>query len=297
MRVSAIDWEDQPATLASVRDITDLRRVEQLKAEVKEGRRMDKLKDELMSAVSHEMRSPLTIIKAAAINIKDGSTGPLSDEQNTMITLQYKNIVRLQKILDHILDLARLESGSAELHPRRLKPGPLVQETVRGFALIAKERGLTLDLELPGGLPDVHADPELVTQVLCNLLDNAMRFAKTRVLVTAGAPHKARPAGERARAARGGPGTDVMAERACVQFSVSDDGRGIPKERLGDVFGKFVQIDRGARSESYKGTGLGLAICKEIVDRLHGRLWAESEAGAGARFHFTLPQPDPGAAR
>ena len=82
----------------------------------------------------------------------------------------------------------------------------------------------------------------------------------------------------------------MAAGSKAVLFSVSDDGRGIPKDRLPELFNRFVQIDRGANGDGYKGTGLGLAICKEIVERQQGRIWAESDAGQGARFYFTLPQ-------
>ena len=289
MRVVAIDWEDQPACLASIRDITDLRRVEQLKAEVKESRRMDKLKDELMSAVSHEMRGPLTIIKAAAVNIMDGTSGPLSEDQDTMITLQHKNIVRLQKILDHILDLSRLESGKAEISPVRVDARQPVIDTAAGIRLVAADKGLEIDVQVPADLPPVYADPELLIQVLGNLLENAVRFARSNIVIRAEAS-TAGPEEPKSSGAGAGRSPAMAAGSKAVLFSVSDDGRGIPKDRLPELFNRFVQIDRGANGDGYKGTGLGLAICKEIVERQQGRIWAESDAGQGARFYFTLPQ-------
>lgn len=282
LRVTGIDWDDVPARLATLRDITDLRRVADLKAEVKEQRRMDKLKNELMSAISHEMRSPLTVIKAANINMKDGSTGPLNAEQSTMVLLQHKNILRLQKILDHILDLSRLESGRAVIRPSRVEVGPLVAEVARGYQLLADERGVRIDVEAAGSLPPVYADPDLLAQVLGNLLDNAVRFTSSRIRVEV----EALSGVQTAQASRsGGP---MLADRGCLRFCVSDDGRGIPPERVGDIFKRFVQVDRPAGGEDYKGTGLGLAICKEIVERQGGRIWAEG-GGPGARFYFTLP--------
>ncbi|TBR24244.1 response regulator, partial [bacterium] len=290
LRVTAIEWDDEPAVLATLRDMTDLRRVAELKAEVKEQRRMDKLKNELMSAISHEMRSPLTVIKAANINMKDGSTGPLNDEQSTMVLLQHKNILRLQKILDHILDLSRLESGRAVVRPTRVEAGGLAAEVARGYQLLADERGVRIELELPSDLPPVFTDPDLFAQVLGNLLDNAVRFTGSKIRLRA----EALSGVQAAQVVRsGGP---VLAERGCVRFCVADDGRGIPPERIGDIFKRFVQVDRAAGGEDYKGTGLGLAICKEIVERQGGRIWAESGGGPGARFYFTLPlcEPDEG---
>ncbi|MBI3299592.1 MAG: hybrid sensor histidine kinase/response regulator [Elusimicrobia bacterium] len=263
------------------------RRMQQLKAEIKERRRMDKVKDELMSAVSHEMRSPLTIIKAAAINLEDSSLGPLTQDQTMMLNLQRANIERLQKILDRILDLSRLESGRARLQPLRVDAAAAVAETVSSYRLLAAESGIELVLNLPHEPLAVRADPGMFAQVLGNLLENALRFARSRVSVGV-----EQDADEGAPAGRGDPGgAAVLTERACVRFSVGDDGRGVPEGRLGEVFEKFVQIDR-LEGGGYKGTGLGLAICKEIVTRHQGRIWAESAPGAGARFVFTLPRAE-----
>ncbi|MBI5596847.1 MAG: response regulator [Elusimicrobia bacterium] len=286
LRVADIVWDDEPAVLVVMRDITDLRRVAELQAQVKESRRMDKLKDELMSAISHEMRNPLTVIKAANINVLDGSQGPLSPDQERMLDLQQKNIERLEKILNHILDLARLESGRAVIKPTCFDAGKVVSEVFRGFELLAAGRGLRMEAALPARLPPAYADPDLLAEVLGNLLDNALRFTGSRITVKAEAL-----AGVRAVAA--GSGADAP-EPASLRFCVEDDGCGIKPERLGEVFQRFVQVDRPAGGAAYKGTGLGLAICKEIVERQGGRIWAESVPGRGAAFYFTLPvgRPD-----
>jgi len=261
LRVTPVEWEDEPARLAVLRDITDLRRVAELRAEIREQRRMEKVKEELMSAISHEMRSPLTVIKAANINLKDGSTGPLNDEQATMVLLQHNNILRLQKILDHILDLSRLESGRAVIRPVRLDVGPLVEDIAKGYRMLAEGRGARVETALPKDLPQVFADPDLFAQVLANLLDNAVRFTASRIVLTAEALSPV----EAAQAGRGGGGP-LLAERGCVRFCVSDDGRGIPADRVGDVFKRFVQVERQG-----------------------GRIWVESGGKPGARFFFTLP--------
>ncbi len=300
MKVSEIEWEDEPARLASIRDITDLRRLEQLKAEILERRRMDKLKDELMSAVSHEMRNPLTIIKATSSNVKDGLTGPITEQQADMMLLQYKNILRLEKILDNILDLARLESGKARIDPRPLNAAQIVWDTVLGFQLLAMERNIRIEQRIPPGLPLIHADSELFIQVLSNLIDNAARFTASRILITAEAVEEEAPSGSGKGPPSGDPGplaaggVSVLTARKYVRLSVIDDGRGIPKDRIPELFNKFVQINRSNEGEGYKGTGLGLAICKEIVERHEGRIWVECDEGKGARFHFQIPQETPG---
>lgn len=269
LRLSEISWQDEPAWLVAARDLTDLRRIEQLKAEVKERQRMDKLKDELMSAVSHEMRTPLTVIKAIASNLIDDVKHAALKRQSHLIELQYKNVLRLQKIVDNILNLARLESGRASIRPQKLDVRYLIQETVAGFRVVAKEHRLEIDEDLPKSLPPVYADPELFVEVLSNLIDNALRFTRTRVVVAA------KPAEDGSKA---------------VQISVIDDGAGIPAERIPELFNKFVQVNRSSHSEGYRGTGLGLAICKEIIERQDGKIWVESQLDRGSKFHFSLPQ-------
>lgn len=266
LRVSDIEWKDRPAKLLALRDITELRQVERLKAEVQESRRMDRLKDSLMSAVSHEMRTPLTIIKATACQLKEELPAATHKRPAELLRLQHGSILRLEKIVNNILDLSRLESGKAEVLLQRIDPAALLGEAAAGFSLVAEEHGLHIDLELPRGLPPVLADPDLFSQLIGNLLDNALRFARRRVVVGA----EAAQAGE-------------------VRFSVIDDGPGIPAARIQELFSKFVQVQRSERG-SYHGTGLGLAICKEIAQRQGGRIWVESEEGRGCRFHFTLPR-------
>lgn len=282
-RLSQISWENEPAALVSLRDITELRRVEQLKAEVEESRKMGVLKDELMSAVSHDLRNPLTVIKAAAGNLRDGCLGPLSRKQAALLGLQYRNILRMEKIVCHILDLSRLESGRAQIRPRRVDASKLIREAVLGFELLTAERGIQIRSELARGDLFIHADPELFVQTLSNLLDNAMRFTRSTILIQAGLLKGPLPEGS----------GSVPDARKYVRFSVIDDGQGIPEESQGRLFNKFVQVSRRPSGEQYKGTGLGLAICKEIVKRQGGRIWVESRPGQGARFHFVLPLWEP----
>ena len=270
MRVSAIEWEDEAAWLALIRDITELRRNEQIKAEILERLRMDKLKDDLMSTVSHEMRNPLSIIKVASSFINEAIKGPLSKRLADMISVQDRNIQRLEKIVARILDLSRLESGVVVPQFQSVDAGRLVEDTVRGFRLIAKQRSLSILAEIPPDLPPLRADPEFLIQLLTNLLDNAMRYARSRITVRA------------AVAETGG-------QAKHVEFSVRDDGAGVPKARRDEIFNKFVQADRRRNAPGYKGTGLGLAICKELVELLGGRIWIGNAEEGGAAFHFVLP--------
>ncbi len=299
VRLVDTDWRDRPARLAWLRDITELRRMEQLKAEVRERRRLDEIKDQFISAVSHEMRNPLTIIKAACSNLREGLCGSLSQEQEKIVGIQNRNIQRLQKIVDNILDLSRLESGRAEIRYRAVEAAEVIHDVTGGFKMLAAGRRLSIDEDIEEPLPPVHADSDLFAQVLSNLVDNAVRFAKSRILIRAGSVDGARPQASRGFPEERGKGASKTAPMASaagviekhryVQFSVEDDGPGVPEDRVGELFNKFVQISRRSDGHGYKGTGLGLAICKEIIERQGGSIWAEPGDGRGGRFYFTLP--------
>jgi signal transduction histidine kinase len=263
MKVVEIQWQGREARLASLRDITELQRVEQLKAEIRERRRLDQLKDELIGTVSHELRTPLTIIKGAIDNLREGIAGPLAQRQSEIVTIAARNIDRLAKMINNLLDLSRLESGSSRLNRRPVDLRAVISEIATGLKLADAVR-VELRAELPAELPSVDGDPEMLGQVVTNLLDNALRYARGRVVVSA------------------------AREGAEVRVDVVDDGPGIPEDKVGSLFNKFVQINRTA-GRGYKGTGLGLAICKEILTLHGGRIEVASVVGAGTRFSFRLP--------
>ncbi len=271
IRVGEVQWRGKPALLAVLRDITELQRVEQLRAEVKERRRLDQLKDELIGTVSHELRTPLTIIKGAVDNLREGILGSLAPRQGEVVELAHRNLIRLTKMINNLLDLSRLESGQARARRRKADPAVMIEEVVSDFEARPQARRVELRKELGQGLPPVFADPEMIAEVLVNLLDNALRFAKSRVVVSA--------------AAQGGAGGPRS-----VVFSVADDGPGIPPDKVQDLFNKFVQINRAVGGSGYKGTGLGLAISKDIMDLHDSRITVDSVPGLGCRFSFALPE-------
>lgn len=273
IRQAPIQWRGAGARLITLRDITGLRRLEQVKAEIAERRRLDKLKDNLLSTVSHELRTPLSIIKMAIGSIRDRLIGPLTPDQEKMIHTADRNISRLTRILGNFLDLSRLESGNAAVDIQPLDAAELVQEITDDLRMTYKTRGVLLLVDAAPDLPRIRADRDMITQVMGNLLDNALRYARERVMV-------------RAAAAPGG---------AEVVISVIDDGRGIPEGMGADLFDKFIQLDRPKGGAGYKGTGLGLAICREIMSINGGRIWAENMKGWGAAFHIALPLAVPAA--
>lgn len=263
MRLTEIEWQGEPARLASVRDMSELRRFEALRAEIRERRKMDKLKDRVLSTVSHELRTPLTVVSAAVANLRDGLAGPLTSEGEQMVGLASKNLERLGRVVNNLLDFSRLESGRASLSPKAVSLSEAVDDAVTGIRL-ANRSAAAVAARLPENLPALLCDPDMLQQVLHNLLDNALRHAAS--------------------------GVEVLARLndGLVVVSVVDDGPGIPARSLPQLFDLFVQLERPAGGAGYKGTGLGLAICREAVRLNGGRLWAEP--GPGGRFHFSLPQ-------
>ena len=276
---TAIVWNNNKALLTIFHDLTDIRRVVHLTAEINEKSRVEKLKDEFISIVSHEMRTPLTIIKGAVSNLKDGIVGDLNEKQIKVLDTTNRNIDRLARIINDLLDLSRLESGKTKIHRRKLELTALIDEIISNFSNAASERNIQIESEIPHGLPAVFADGDMIVQVLTNLIQNALRYAKSKITIR-GYKENLRP--------------DIAGKadknyQEMIKIGVIDDGTGIAKNDLALLFNKFEQINRPEGGSGYKGTGLGLAICKQIITLNHGKIWANSDTGKGAEFYFLLP--------
>jgi signal transduction histidine kinase/HD-GYP domain-containing protein (c-di-GMP phosphodiesterase class II) len=229
-------------------------------------RRADQAKSDLISVVSHEMRTPLTAIKAYTESLLDNLETPSFAMQEKFLNVINEESDRLARMVNDVLDLSRIDSGR-----RRLRAEPLLVPAVVADALptvepLLGQKGLRVRVDLPPDLPRVEADLDLLKQVLVNLLHNAAKFS---------------PAGREivVRAA-------VSGDR--LRLEVEDHGNGIPPEKLPHVFERFYRVEDGSGVRS-DGTGLGLAIVKSAVELHGGSIHAESEVGAGTRFVFDLP--------
>ncbi|MDO8526091.1 MAG: ATP-binding protein [Deltaproteobacteria bacterium] len=230
-----------------------------------EHKKAEEMREQLIHVITHELRSPVATVKAAISNMKDGIVGPMNPKQMEMLNIANRNIDRLTKIISDLLDIGRFESGKAEMHLQNVPLKPLVKEVTENVKLEMQNRQIVLkNGSMPDGL-SVYGDPDMILQLLNNLMDNAVRFARSEVVV------------------------DVRPLGNAVQVDVKDDGPGIPKARMGELFNKFVQVNRPTGGSQYKGTGLGLAICKQILKLQGGKIWVHSEEGKGTTFHFTLP--------
>lgn len=229
-----------------------------------ERKRLEEAKDQFLAVLSHEIRTPISIIKMAVGNLVEGVLGDVPPPQRRVLEKMKASATHLSKMITNLLDLTRMESGKIRISASPTDLNTLIAESISAFEDQAEAGNIDLKFET-GSLPSVMADPDLVCQVLQNLISNALRFAKSSVVVSV----------------RNGGST--------VTVTIADDGPGIPPGGQEDLFNYFVQVNRPKGGDAYKGTGLGLAICREILTQHSGKIWIESEEGRGARFKFTLP--------
>jgi signal transduction histidine kinase len=231
---------------------------EQLKA-------LNRMKDEFVSTVSHEFKTPLTTILGFVTVMLDGDAGPLSDQQAKFLTTVRTAVRRMNALVTELLDLSKLETGARmELVPLSL--AELAREAEERHAPLAAEGKRRLVFEVPESLPKARADARWLPIVVDNLVSNAIKFSK--------------PGGE----------VVVRAEDRgeLLMISVSDDGIGVPEAERERIFERFHRAENGARSGA-PGTGLGLAIAREVVTRHGGKIWCEGRAGGGTVFRLVIP--------
>ena len=228
-----------------------------------ETERVEKTRRDFIANVSHELRTPLTSIQGYTETLLDGS--PESNHSRDFLEVIRKNAIRMSRLTEDLLTLARVESGEQRFDFQPVMPAELLQEAVQSFREDARAHEMEVQIENTAQVP-VRADREAIHQVFSNLIDNAAKYGASGGKIILGASP-----------ARGG-----------VEFYVQDFGPGIPSEHLPRLFERFYRVDK-ARSRESGGTGLGLAIAKHIVLAHEGTIRAESELNHGARFVFTLP--------
>ncbi len=229
-------------------------------------REVDRMKDEFVSIVSHELRTPLTSIRGSVQLVLDEPGSVPDEEHRHLLQIALNNCERLVRIINDILDVAKIESGNITLHKKLANIADVVRQSIQVVEGPARQAQVTLEARLPARLRPVMIDPDRIVQALVNLLSNAVKFAPRDSTVTLTAT-----------------GTESM-----VTLAVSDQGEGIAPENLNRLFKKFQQVDSSA-SRRKGGTGLGLAITKALIEQHGGRIFVDSEVQKGTRFSFTLP--------
>jgi Na+/proline symporter/nitrogen-specific signal transduction histidine kinase len=229
-------------------------------------RELDRLKDDFISTVSHELRTPLTSIRALSEMLHDDPRIDLADRERFLAIIVAES-ERLTRLINQILDLAKLESGRADWLIEDLELAPLVDQATESLGPLFRERGVEVVRELPAGALRVHADRDRLTQVFVNLLSNAAKFV---------AP------------GRGIVSVRVGRDGEFARIEVADNGPGVRVEEREKIFEKFRQ-GGDVLTGKPQGTGLGLPISRQIVEHCGGHLWVEEAEGKGAKFVFTLP--------
>jgi Na+/proline symporter/nitrogen-specific signal transduction histidine kinase len=233
---------------------------------------LDRLKDDFVSTVTHELRTPLTSIRAFTQILHDNPDIEV-EQRVKFLGIITKETGRLTRLINQVLDLARIESGRAEWHESSVDMRQVVDDTVAGMSQVLEERQMSIEVTMPSRLPEVRADVDRVIQVMLNLLSNAAKFCE---------PGKGRI-------------EIALAEQAgSLRVDVRDNGPGIDPADQRVIFDKFRQAG-DTLTEKPRGSGLGLHISRQIIEHFGGRLWVESRPGEGACFSFTLPASLPAA--
>jgi CheY-like chemotaxis protein len=229
---------------------------------------LDRLKSDFLSTVSHELRTPLnTIILLSHLIEREGKTPADEERRLHDIHVIRESAETLLRMINNILDLAKLEAGQRDLHPQRVPLRPLLEETTDMLEPQARAKGLSFVTEIAPDLPDTAVlDREKVSRVLINLLSNATKYTQRGRVVLRAAPWQ-----------------------GSIAFEVEDTGSGVPAHLVGTVFEPFRQIRTGD-GEAPRGSGLGLTISKQLVELMGGDLIFDSREGYGTRVSFTLPQ-------
>ena len=227
-------------------------------------------KSDFLATMSHELRTPLNAIAGYTELLELGLRGPVTEEQREDLRRIRRSQRHLLALVNDVLNFARLDTGYLHYDIRSVELAPLLGEVETMIAPQLLAKGLVYELAPPAPGTTVHADPEKLQQILLNLLSNALKFT---------------PRGGRVR-------IDCDASRERVAISVSDTGRGIPREQHEAIFEPFVQVDRSLTRET-EGSGLGLAISRQLAVAMEGDLSVRSDIGAGSTFTLTLPLGDP----
>jgi PAS domain S-box-containing protein len=259
-------FDDHEARMVLAEDLSESQRLElelhQSQARVEANAELSKAKDEMVSMVSHEMRTPLASIVGFAELLVTRKVTPEQRTEYLGVMLQEGR--RLTALINDFLDLRRIEGGHLKM---RYAPADIKALIKRGVALISDPDGIPIQIRVPYDMPLVRIDGDSIFRVVANLLSNARKYSPDGGSIVVGA--------------------GVVADM--VEVYVEDQGLGIPADALSQVFRRFFRVDNPDR-HGIKGTGLGLAICKNIVEAHGGTIGVESDGlGKGARFHFTVP--------
>jgi signal transduction histidine kinase len=253
IRAVEIPWDTDSCRLVILRDLSPVRTLE-------------RSRDEFISMISHELRSPLTVVKESMDLVYDGSLGEVTEKQKEILKIGRENAARLNRLIDALLNLTKIEAGVMPMDIMKTDLGLLLRETADEHAYMADGRKIRLSKRLPQSPLFTYCDREKVREVLVNLVSNALKFTPEGGIIE----------------------LSLRSWEGEALICVEDSGPGIAPEDIPKLFNKFAQVG-GRRPPGAKGTGLGLAISKGIIEMHSGRIWVESQPGKGSKFYILLP--------
>jgi PAS domain S-box-containing protein len=223
------------------------------------------IKSKFTSTVSHELRSPMAVIKESINLVLEGLVGDVNTEQKDILNTAKNNIDRLGRLINNVLDFQKIEAGKMDLDIKEYDLNEIVLATSKEMNILAENKGLSFEVNIDESIAKINFDKDRIVQVLTNLLSNAIKFTE-----------------------KGGISVSTERQDNTAHISVKDTGLGMPPGDIPKLFQAFEQLSAGI-GKKRGGTGLGLAISKEIILAHNGKIWAESQLGEGTTFHFTLP--------
>ncbi len=248
-------------------DISARKRAEEkLKSANDELVRLGQVKSDFISMVSHELRTPLTAIKEGIDIVLEGIDGPVTEDQKTTLGISKKNVDRLGRLINDVLDLTKIEAGKMEMRMTRTNVNDAVGEIYNFMKPVILKKDIKFTLRLPDEPVTAYFDPDRMRQVIVNLLNNSSKFTKAGGSIGLGLSHTGH----------------------LVKIEIEDTGIGIKPEDQEKIFEAFSQVPQEGELRT-AGTGLGLAICRHIADHHRGNLAVESEYGKGSKFIITFP--------
>lgn len=270
LSVERIELTGHHCALTIVNDITERKRLE----------------NEFISLVSHELKTPMNALIGALDLLSTGQLGSLTDKGQQLVTMAINNTERLVRLVNDILDLERMKSGTLTLHPRVCHLAPLFEQAETVMQPAARKAGVNLMVSAIDA--QIEVDSDRIQQLLTNLLSNAIKFSAPGQTIWLTAQRLDGPEPELQATISGLSAYLLSSTDSQLLITVRDQGRGIPRDKLHIVFERFQQVDASdARAKG--GTGLGLPICQQIVQQHQGQIWVDSTLGEGSCFYVLLP--------
>ena len=254
-------------TISSGDDITKRKLAEEeLSKAYEDLKSLDIMKNEFLSNVSHELKTPLISIMGYGELMSDGTLGLLNEQQTKAMEAVVRNSERLNRLMNSLLELSIVRDGRANYRFDSLQINEVIDSAILDISAQVGKKAICIEKNIPANLPSINGDKDHLIQLVVNLIDNAVKFAPSGGLIT----------------------VTVREEENDMHIMVSDNGIGIPKEAIPHVFKLFYQVN-GSMNRRYRGTGIGLYLCKKIVEAHKGSIWVDSTENVGTTIHVSLP--------